>query len=162
MQRNWWVIGILLVVLAGTAFAQDSMVITFQNGTKQTIDTSTILKIEFQRAGASAGATREPTGCWTGHFKGNDTSGYAMNINLRQTDGSVEGGYTYYHRGQQKQVSAIITDTAVTGNTLRGTWKQVSGIIAQGRFEWKWLPGSECQAFEGTFDGTKYWHRMAR
>ncbi|PKN34330.1 MAG: hypothetical protein CVU61_09125 [Deltaproteobacteria bacterium HGW-Deltaproteobacteria-19] len=162
MKKEWLVISLLLVFWAGTVLAGDQMVITFQDGRTQSFDTSTILRIEFQTAGASSGSMPALTGCWTGRFRGTDTSGYAMDINLRETDGRVEGGYAYYHRGQQRQVTAVIADATITGRVLRGTWRQVSGIPAEGRFEWTWLPGSECQAFEGSFDGTRFWRRMTR
>lgn len=162
MKRVWMAVAALMVFWTGAALAGDQMIITFQDGRTQSIDTGTILRIEFQSAGTSAVTPPAATGCWTGRFRGTDTSGYAMDINLRETDGRVEGGYAYYHRGKQRQVTAVITDAVITGRALRGTWRQVSGIPAEGRFEWTWLPGSECQAFEGSFDGIRYWRRMTR
>lgn len=162
MKRVWLVVAAWLVFCTGAALAADQMIITFQDGRTQSIDTGTILRIEFQSAGSSAATPPAATGCWTGRFRGTDISGYAMDIKLREMDGRVEGGYAYYHRAQQKQVTAVISDAVVTGRVLRGTWRQVTGIPAEGRFEWTWLPGGECQAFEGSFDGTRYWRRMTR
>lgn len=162
MRKVWLAVAAWVILQTGVALAGDQMLITFQDGRKQSIDTSTILRIEFQPGGKSAVIPPAKTECWTGHFRGNDTSGYSMDINLRETNGRVEGGYSYYHRGQQKQVTAIIKDATITGGVLRGTWKQVSGIVAQGRFEWTWLPGAECKDFEGRFDGIHYWRRMTR
>jgi hypothetical protein len=142
----------MVICIGFAAYSQDKMVITFIDGKVQSIDLKTISKIEYK-----ASAT-----CWTGHFSGTDISGYAMDINLVETDGRVEGGYTYYHKAQGQDVTAILTVTVVEGDTLKGTWKQIKGILAEGRFEWKWLPNERCRAFEGTFDGTKYWQRMNR
>ena len=100
--------------------------------------------------------------CWSGHFTGTDISGYPMDITLSENNGRVEGGYRYYHRAQQKEVTAMITDTSLQGNVLRGRWKQIKGIVASGNFEWKWLPNAQCRSFEGTFDGIKYWGKMTK
>lgn len=100
--------------------------------------------------------------CWTGRFTGLDISGYAMEINLVEKNGRVEGGYSYYHKGQGQNVVAVISDAVIEGDVLRGTWKQVKGIMGEGKFEWRWLPNEKCRVLEGTFDGTKYWLRMTR
>jgi hypothetical protein len=85
-----------------------------------------------------------------------------MEINLVEKNGKVEGGYAYYHKGQGQNVTAVISNAVIEGDVLRGTWKQIKGIMGEGKFEWKWLPNEKCRVLEGTFDGTKYWLRMTR
>ena len=156
-MKKIFVVVLLAVVISTTyAFSQDKMIITFKDGQVQSFDTNTILKIEYGSTQSSASA------CWTGRFKGNDISGYAMEINLVEMDGRVDGGYTYYHKGQGQNVAAVITNAVIEGGVLRGTWKQVKGVAGEGKFEWRWLPNEKCRIFEGTFDGTKYWLRMTR
>ncbi|MFH1091306.1 MAG: hypothetical protein V1742_07030 [Pseudomonadota bacterium] len=167
MKKVLFIVLLLTVLCAGAVLAQDKMIITFKDGSVQSFDTNNIIKIEFQSAKPSTTYTPTPSPapssqCWTGRFAGLDTSGYAMDINLTEKDGIVTGGYSYFHKGENKQVTAIIVNAKIEGDRLRGTWKQIKGIIAEGPFEWKWLPGQKCQAFEGTFSGTKYWHRMTR
>jgi len=148
---------LLLIFALGIGFAQEKMIITFKDGRAQTLDTNTIQKIEFRSTPASTEAD-----CWTGHFSGTDSSGYAIDINLSVKNGVVEGGYSYYHKAQGQSVTAIITNTLVTGDVLRGNWKQTKGVVAEGKFEWTWLPNRKCAAFEGSFDGTKFWTQMIR
>jgi hypothetical protein len=100
--------------------------------------------------------------CWTGHFTGTDTSGYAMDVRLKERNGVVEGGYSYFHKAQGKQVRAVILDARMDGEVLAGRWKQVEGILAEGQFQWRWLPGQRCKTFEGSFNGTKFWNRIGR
>lgn len=152
MKKVLFIALLSMIICVGSAYPQDKMVITFTDGKVQSIDLKTISKIEYKSSAT----------CWTGRFSGTDIGGYAMDINLVETDGRVEGGYTYYHKAQGKNVTAILANTVIEGDTLKGTWKQIKGIIAEGRFEWKWLPNERCRAFEGTFDGTKYWQRMNR
>jgi hypothetical protein len=157
----------------GTAMSQDTMIITLKNGTVQNIDTRDISKIEFksaqgQRPTSSPATTTKDdpqltqSGCWTGHFTGTDTSGYAMTINLVEKNGSVEGGYSYFHKGEGKSVTAVISNAVINGDALRGKWKQIQGIESEGTFEWKWLASAKCKTFEGSFNGTKYWPQMRR
>lgn len=151
-----------VALLAGAASAQNTMVITFKDGKTLNLDTNAILKIEYQQGHVSGHPSTSPQpDCWTGRYAGNDISGYGMDININESFGKVTGGYTYYHKGQQKYVTAVI-DGVVEGNAIKGRWRQVSGIVAEGNFVWRWLAGKECSAFEGSFDGTKYWQRMTK
>lgn len=157
--------GVLLLSLCcvNQAFSRDRMVITFKDGRVQSFDTATITKVDYvdvQQAPATDQA--HPPGCWTGHFAGTDISGYAMDITLEEKGGRVEGGYSYDHKAKGQHVTAVIENATIEGNTLRGTWRQVTGVADSGRFEWRWWPGDRCATFEGTFDGIKYWHRMTR
>lgn len=156
----------LLALGSGSARSEDRMVITFKDGRVQSIDTATIARIEFAPSARPAPpSTPVPTpapGTWTGHFAGTDTSGYAMDINLVERNDRVEGGYAYFHKGEGKHVTAVISQTVINGDVLRGTWRQTTGILASGTFEWRWLPGERGRAFEGSFNGTKFWVRMTR
>jgi hypothetical protein len=104
---------------------------------------------------------RRDTCLWAGNFKGNDTSGYAMNINLQENKGKVTGGWTFFHKSAGANVTATITSATVVGNTLQGTWTQ-TGVPMTGNFTWRWLADGNCNAFEGSFNGTRYWTRMNR
>lgn len=169
-------LALLTIAVPGTSLAQEKMVVTFKDGSVQTFETASIARIEFQsvKPPAATGDSAPPASappasappaagpCWTGRFGGLDISGYAMDIELTEKDGAVTGGYSYLHKAENKQVTAILVGARVEGDRLKGTWKQVKGIVAEGPFEWKWLPGQKCQAFEGTFSGTKFWHRMVK
>lgn len=162
MKKFFAVVILMTVMMAVNAFSQDNMIIRFKNGSSQIIDMSSVDRIEFGNAAAPSYGTPAASGCWTGHFAGSDISGYGMDINLQEQSGTVTGGYSYYHKAQGKQVRAVILDATVQGDTLRGRWKQVEGVSAEGQFEWRWLSGEKCMAFEGTFDGTRYWQRMTK
>lgn len=166
MRKRYVAVMILMGMFAANAFA-GNMTIRFKDGTYNVIDVSRIERIEFSDGPPStaAPAPNEPTaasGCWTGHFTGSDISGYAMDITLAEHNGDVTGGYRYFHQAEGKQVRAIIENAVIQGNGLRGRWKQVEGIVAEGDFEWRWLSGEKCVAFEGSFSGTKYWNRMVK
>jgi hypothetical protein len=173
-MKNLILLALLFGVFAiGTAASQDAMIITFRNGTVQNIDTSAISKIEFRSTQGQTSTSSPSTitknvpqettsGCWTGHFAGLDTSGYSININLVEKNGTVEGGYSYFHKAQGKSVTAVISNVVINSDVLRGKWKQTQGIIAEGTFEWKWLSSNKCQAFEGAFDNVKFWNQMRR
>lgn len=166
---------ILMFVSSALATAIDesgrsTLVITFTNGSTQRFNMSEVARIEVSASHQPAPVAPTsktqtvPTkaSLWEGTFGGSDTSGYPMDIRLQVRNGVVTGGYSYFHKVASKQVRAVITDTSVQGDTLTGRWKQVEGIIAEGRFVWKWLPNQQGKAFEGSFDNIKYWHRMTR
>lgn len=140
-----------------------TLVIIFKDGHQQSFSLAEIARIEFRGNAESNTPTVRPVDSnWTGRFVGVDTSGYPIEISLTEQNGGVGGGYSYYHKAQRKQVRAIIVDTRIEGDTLRGRWKQVEGIISEGGFVWRWLAGQRGKAFEGTFDGVRYWTRMTR
>lgn len=99
---------------------------------------------------------------WTGTFEGKDTVGQEMTITLTQTEEKVSGGWQFISKGADKgkTVTATISDATLSGNALKGSWAQDKADIKSGSFEWTWL--GNCDAFEGTFNGTKFWLRMAR
>lgn len=154
--------------------------ITFKNGNKQRFTLSDIARIEFiddyqqiptqttpvpsspSTTNTTGQAGIKQVGNWDGLFGGEDKSSYPIEIRLTMENGIVSGGYSYFHKANNKSVKAIITETSIQGDTLTGRWKQVEGIIAEGRFVWKWLPGLQGKAFEGSFDSIKYWGRMNR
>jgi hypothetical protein len=163
MKNAFFGILMFLWLAMGIGATQDKMIITFKDGRVEALDTNAILKIEYKSASIPIVTTAPPaTECWAGHFAGSDTSGYDIDISLVVRNGVVEGGYSYYHKAQRQNVTAVITNTVVEGDVLRGKWRQTTGVIAEGKFEWRWLPNRKCAAFEGTFDGTKYWSQMAR
>lgn len=157
-------VGVLLSLLSvNPAFSGERMVITFKDGTVQSFDTATITKVDYVAAKQAPGrAPAHPSVCWAGHFAGTDISGYAIDINLDEKEGRVEGWYSYHHKGKGQDVTAVIENATTDGNILRGRWRQVKGVADSGRFEWQWWPGERCVMFEGTFDGIKYWHKMKR
>lgn len=142
----------------GSAASAETLAITFKDGRVLTFNTKDIAKIDFETPSRTGG--KAP--CWDGAFTGSDISGYPMKLELREHDGTVEGGYSYFHKARGVAVTAVISETVVDGDVLRGRWKQVTGIPAEGRFEWRWLSGDRCRSLEGNFDGTKYWPRMTR
>lgn len=161
MAKSTIFASLVFLFCTGTAFSQEKLHITFKDGKELSFDTNSIQKMEFRSTQpATQPAAQSAAGCWAGHYSGVDTGGYPMDIHLTEIDGKVEGGYKYYHKAEQKDVSAVLTDVTIQGNVLRGRWKQIKGIIFDGGFEWKWLPNGKCQSFEGMFDGTKYWPRM--
>lgn len=163
MKRLCVGVSLLSLFCVEPAFSQNRMVITFKDGNVQSFDTATIVKVDYVSVQQAADADQaHPPGCWAGHFTGTDISGYAMDINLDEKDGRVEGGYSYYHKAKGQNVTAVIENATIEGTTLRGTWRQVQGVTDSGRFEWRWWPGERCGTFEGSFDGIKYWHKMKR
>ncbi len=98
--------------------------------------------------------------CWNGTFGGTDTGRHTMTINLTQgADGTVTGGWRFNQSGTL--VKATITEATVKGNSLEGKWTQ-TGVEMSGSFVWTWLPDQNCKAFEGSFNGTKYWIKMVK